>query len=708
MTTETLPKRILWAVDALATDKALQDKTVKILRAWAKGSGAVIEPVFILSPDQLYVPPDMLSTLATDLKETAKKNLDAIAKRAKLPGLLAPTLLAADNFSLRNAVDHLVAYARQTGAELIVVSSSSKKGATRFLFGSFAETLILHSEIPVFLVTPKTIATSTFKHIFFPTDLSERSRDVFRTVTALAKAHRSKITLFHKIEYLNQYTLATLESTPLYQGYMKDDIIRRRHLIEAMAEDARAHGVKTDVVLDKKLDTVSESIFRAARRAKADLIAMASQTGPVVTALLGSVTRQTLRAAPCPVWVVHPMDTRERSTVRPSGAKRALATVAIVLLTLSASALGADTPKSWPAKMKKLAGVMSELLPELAAKKSDPKVLEKNAKALTELSHNLDKAMKKPETAPPADADPSIALIAERFSAEAQHAYRAIHRGQIEYGKNVLRTVTAYCIACHTRHDRGPDFPTFPLDAKTKKLDRSERADLLAATRQFDKALDEYRAIVEDDASAKKQQLDWERAVRHALSIAVRVKKDPKAADEIVTRVLVLPSAPEFVKKNAAQWKESIAKWKAEAQPKVNTEEGAFAETMRLLAEARAAQKYPADRSADILYLRTSAAAHELLRVAPNGAHASEALLVAGTAYEVLNDPILWPVHEMYFDACIRKAPHTAIAQECYQRYEETIFVGYSGSGGTFIPDEVQAVMSELKALARPEKEASK
>ena len=56
-----------------------------------------------------------------------------------------------------------------------------------------------------------------------------------------------------------------------------------------------------------------------------------------------------------------------------------------------------------------------------------------------------------------------------------------------------------------------------------------------------------------------------------------------------------------------------------EPSVKAVTEEGLWAETTRLLHDARMMQQYPADRSADILYLRTSAAAHDLMGVVPDG-----------------------------------------------------------------------------------------
>jgi hypothetical protein len=156
-----------------------------------------------------------------------------------------------------------------------------------------------------------------------------------------------------------------------------------------------------------------------------------------------------------------------------------------------------------------------------------------------------------------------------------------------------------------------------------------------------------------------------------------------------------------FLKAYATTWRDTILKWKAE--PPISTpptEEKLFQLATRLFEEGKNAQKYALDHAGDIHYLRTTAAIHEQLRLAPAGQHAAESLLMAGQAYEILNDPVLWPIHEMYYETCIRQSSHSPMALKCFQKFEESVYFGYSGSGGTSIPDDVQAHLNELKELA--------
>jgi hypothetical protein len=104
-----------------------------------------------------------------------------------------------------------------------------------------------------------------------------------------------------------------------------------------------------------------------------------------------------------------------------------------------------------------------------------------------------------------------------------------------------------------------------------------------------------------------------------------------------------------------------------------------------------------------MIYLRASAVLHELLGLAPKGELASKALYLAGLTYDVLNDYGIKDFSGFYYRSCIRTTPHTELAKECYRRYEEGVYFGYTGSGGTYIPADVRARLNELELLSTSE-----
>lgn len=361
-------------------------------------------------------------------------------------------------------------------------------------------------------------------------------------------------------------------------------------------------------------------------------------------------------------------------------------------------------PQAWAQKMQRLSLQIAELMPLLATNSPpDGKSLQKlkaGSKAIAELAHQVKKdAAGKPSAKP--DLDPSLALLSTLFEREAKNAAQAFKSGYTEYGKSSLRFVTSYCISCHTRTDNGPDFPVLPLNPKTDHLNRMERAQLFAATRQFDRALTDYESVIADPTVAQRRQIEWGRAVRQAFTIAVRVQQDPDRAVRVLKKVESLPSVPGLFREFVDDWKRSIAEWKREGTKKPDNAEAAFEEVQRLTKKARAAQKYPMDHSADVDYLRTSLAAHDLLNRFPDSKHVSETLLMLGDAYDLLDDHLVTPLPQMYYETCIRKAPHTQAAENCYRRYQANVYFGYTGSSGTSIPDDVSLIMKELKDLAK-------
>ncbi|MGH8502726.1 MAG: hypothetical protein ACREVE_09715 [Gammaproteobacteria bacterium] len=384
-----------------------------------------------------------------------------------------------------------------------------------------------------------------------------------------------------------------------------------------------------------------------------------------------------------------------------------LLTVLLGISMLPGASADSASPKTWQARMRALAATTNELLPQLVSRHPDKAVVLEHAQTLADLAHAVRDDAARKMTRPPGDADASLPILAGQFAEDARAAYAALRGGQFDYGVDLLRSVTSHCLACHTRHEADPGIPRFPLSPKMDALGRVEQADLLTAIRRFEEALAEYQAIAADDKFANAHQIEWERAVRHGLSLAVRVKQSPEAALQIVEDARTQGAAPEFLRQNAARWEAALNKWKAETaagagKNPADTEPALYERMKRLFTEAQAAQEYPAYKGANVEYLRASAAAHDLLARFPDSKRAAEALYIAGMAYDVIGDATVWPSHQLYFEACVHRAPHSQMAARCYERFEQAVYLGYSGSGGTFIPEDMVKRMTALKRIAEP------
>lgn len=381
----------------------------------------------------------------------------------------------------------------------------------------------------------------------------------------------------------------------------------------------------------------------------------------------------------------------------------------VALASLALSPLAMGELRKWNQKMQELAKTFSDLVPELSDAKpitpSSHRKLEKGTKKLLELVHTINMGPDTKGNPLPPESDLSIGFISNLLEREVKHAYAALKTGHTAYAKAVLRTTTGYCIACHSRHDKGPDFPKSGLSAKAEAaLSPMERAELLAATRQFDAALEEFEKIATDPSLARTNAIQWGKAIKHALNLSVRVKKDADRTLSFLDKVLALPQISGFYAAHLPIWRQDVLEWKNEGPKSLDTEAALFAEAKRLSELAQGKQRYPIDHAADVVYLRSSAVLHEQLSRFPHGKLASEALFLAGSAYDLLQDRLTTPLPELYYEACVRNTPHTKIAAECFQRLEQDVLFGYTGSAGTFLPADVQSALNELRELSKPKK----
>jgi nucleotide-binding universal stress UspA family protein len=151
--------------------------------------------------------------------------------------------------------------------------------------------------------------TDRIHRILAPTDFGHNEKKLFRQVVAMAQEMGFEIAIYHAIprpvEPIYQTGVYLLGSpwVPIHEYYAKE-VIRRERRARAWARWAENQGVRCEVILDTEVMNIAESIARIARERKFSWIAMSSHSGAIASMLLGSVTRQVIRSAECPVWVV--------------------------------------------------------------------------------------------------------------------------------------------------------------------------------------------------------------------------------------------------------------------------------------------------------------------------------------------------------------------------------------------------------------------
>lgn len=280
--------------------------------------------------------------------------------------------------------------------------------------------------------------------------------------------------------------------------------------------------------------------------------------------------------------------------------------------------------------------------------------------------------------------DPTVRFVAVQFAEELQRADENFSTGWQEYSRSQLVNVTSYCIECHTRLKDGPEFNSRKSsDSYMKKLAVQDRIELMIAFRQYDPALSLVLETLKSIHPLSPVDIDAEQIARLGLLIAVQYKQDITNAMRLSVIVEKNKSFPVFLQEKSKEWKSSLAQW----NPTEN------------LQSLPAIKKIIHQRKSEIEDMRSIAALLRYLTTDLSDDELGEALLLTGESYESLNKISLVTLHENYYESCVRRVPHTKWGKLCFNKLNESVTFGYTGSSGTHIPVEIQKRMQNLKKL---------
>jgi nucleotide-binding universal stress UspA family protein len=207
-------------------------------------------------------------------------------------------------------VGELLKFCKAKKANFIITNTHARKGLSRLFLGSFAETLITSSTLPILAVQPDAIVSDQIKRILFATDFSKNSNAGYKRTLEIAKKIGAEITLFHKrfssVEPIVQSGVYMLGGGWVSTAQLLDDEEKATiELSNKWIQQAKQYDVNVNYVSNPADLAISNAIIETAKTKKADLIVVVNQTGRWGTVVLGSISRELLRQAPVPVLILH-------------------------------------------------------------------------------------------------------------------------------------------------------------------------------------------------------------------------------------------------------------------------------------------------------------------------------------------------------------------------------------------------------------------
>lgn len=304
--------------------------------------------------------------------------------------------------------------------------------------------------------------------------------------------------------------------------------------------------------------------------------------------------------------------------------------------------------------------------------------------------------------ADPKNQEPATAALSSLFSQYAAETSRRFEARETDVVGMRVRTLVGLCFTCHTRERAPVDFNDAQKRLDALGLTGLQRAQVLVATRQFDDAFVEYTKLLDGAPTTERGLLEYARALQDAMALQVRVKDDAAGTLALLDKLGARADLPPFLKGNIAAWRKDAAAWKAEkfdaqkAKP-----EALFSRAQAMMTKANAGfGPFSMDERRDVIWLRASGYLNLALGKDPQLKSRGEALYLLGVCAGALRSPLWWDVDLLFFEACVRENPKTKVARRCFQQLSDRVYLGFTGSAGTFIPEDELARLTELRGLA--------
>jgi nucleotide-binding universal stress UspA family protein len=240
--------------------------------------------------------------------EGAEAYLEKIARGLSLPeGRVRRAVRLAEKRPTARAIQD---YARETGADLIVICHHGHTGLSARLFGTNAQAILQGCSVPVFLVPAsatekKPAAPYALREILAPLDGTPAHEVAFVVAAEMARAFDATVHLLSVVPTvltLPGERAATRLLLPSATSAVLDFAERgAAEYLQARVDEIRDLRAEAMVARGE----VAANVVAEAARVRADLIVMASHARPAFDAFwMGSVTPQVAQRARAPILLV--------------------------------------------------------------------------------------------------------------------------------------------------------------------------------------------------------------------------------------------------------------------------------------------------------------------------------------------------------------------------------------------------------------------
>jgi nucleotide-binding universal stress UspA family protein len=281
--------KVLVAID----DSASSEEVVKevIARPWPRGT--VMRVISVVESERILLVPDIVEKATAVARALVEKAAKSIASR----GLVASTEVLSGHPRTR-----IVEYAREWGADLIIVGWHGHSGLSRFLLGSVARGVVRGAHCSVEIVRSKP-RTGKGLRILLATDGSEFSLAAARSIASRPWPDESEVKVLSVIQIVVPGIEPWYVDTDIMEVLQEEANKQAQKAVADAREVISRTGLK--ITTDTPIGLTAETILDEAKKWEADIIVVGSHGRHGATRLLlGSISEAMAMHAHCSVEVI--------------------------------------------------------------------------------------------------------------------------------------------------------------------------------------------------------------------------------------------------------------------------------------------------------------------------------------------------------------------------------------------------------------------
>lgn len=301
-------KKIFWPISPTESEPQGDQSLRNFFEIFSQTVELEIHPVYVLGADY-YLTSEYFEPIdVTALKDNMRVECQEYLKNFSGLNFKEPLVLE-NQFSAKGAEVKLFCdYVDEQKPDFVAMSSHGRSGWSRTFLGSFTESFLLQSKFPTIVLGPRCEKVTELKSALMPVQLSPSSQNFIEN---FLDDHRldflDKLTLFHKISMVDIEEIAWAPSLYGLGQFRSDDVlIKAKETTEKFLSSFLDHPLSQKRIaykISEDLDAISDVILKEAK--SFDLITMRSEAGTFEANIVGSVTRDVIRASSKPV-IVYP------------------------------------------------------------------------------------------------------------------------------------------------------------------------------------------------------------------------------------------------------------------------------------------------------------------------------------------------------------------------------------------------------------------